>query len=115
MVTAAQRRRAVDHLKSRRLSERRACRLVGFSRSAAWCPLKGQVDGALRTRLKTLAEDYPRYGYPTLHDVLNIEGLVINAKRPHQLYREEGLQVRTKRRKNLTRPRIPPDAAQRAQ
>ena len=107
MVTAAQRRRAVDHLKSRRFSERRACRLVGFSRSAAWCPLKGRDDGALRTRLKTLAEDYPRYGYPTLHDLLKTEGLVINAKRTYRLYREEGLQVRTKRRKKLTRPRIP--------
>jgi len=70
MVTAAQRRRAVDHLKSRRFSERRACRLVGFSRLAAWSPLKGRDDAALRTRLKTLAERYPRYGYPTLHDML---------------------------------------------
>lgn len=37
---AAQRRRAIDHLKSRRVSELRACRLVGFSQSAAWRPLK---------------------------------------------------------------------------
>ena len=65
MVTAAQRRRAVEHLKSRRVSERRACRLIGFSRSAAWyCP-KGRDDSALRVRLKVLAERYPRYGYPT--------------------------------------------------
>jgi putative transposase len=55
----------VDHVKSRRFSERRACRLVGFSRSAAWCPVKGRDDGALRMRLRTLAEDYPGYGYPT--------------------------------------------------
>lgn len=107
MVTAAQRRRAVEHLKERRVSERRACRLVGFSRSAAWTPLKGRNDEALRSRLKALAERYPRYGYPTLHDMLKIEGLVINRKRTYRLYREEGLQVRTKRRKKLVRPRIP--------
>lgn len=114
MVTAAQRRRAVDHLKNRRFSERRACRLVSFSRSAAWRRLKGLNDGALRERLKTLAERYPRYGYPTLHDMLRTEGMVANHKRTYRIYREEGLQVRTKRRKKLTRPRIPmlvPDAA----
>ncbi len=65
-MTAAQRPRAVEHLKSRRFSGRRACRLVGFSRSSAWRALKGQDDGADRSRLKVLAEHYPRYGYPTL-------------------------------------------------
>lgn len=106
-MTAAQRRRAVEHLKSRRFSERRACRLVGFSRSAAWYKPKGQDDSRLRSRLKALAEKYPRYGCPTLHDMLRAEGSVINAKRTYRIYREEGLQVRTKRRKKLTRPRVP--------
>lgn len=106
-MTAAQRRRAVDHLKSRRVSERRACRLTGFSRSTAWYPLKGRDDAELRARLRALAERYPRYGYPTLHDMLRTEGLVQNPKRTYRSYREEGLQVRTKRRKKLNRPRIP--------
>jgi putative transposase len=97
----------VDHLKSRRVSERRACRLTGFSRSSAWSPLKGRDDAELRTRLKVLAERYPRYGYPTLHDMLKHEGLVINPKRTYRVYREEGLQVRTKKRKKLNRPRLP--------
>jgi putative transposase len=107
MVTATQRRRAVDHLKSRRISERRACRLVGLSRSAAWYCRKGGNDGALRERLKQLAERYPKYGYPTLHDMLRIEGRVINRKRTYRIYREEGLQVRTKKRKKLFRARVP--------
>lgn len=106
-MTPAQRRRAVDHLKSRRFSERRACRVVGLSRSVAWYRLKGRDDGALRARLKALAERYPRYGYPTLHDMLKAEGRVINPKRTYRIYREEGLQVRTKRRNKLVRPRIP--------
>ncbi len=107
MVTVRHRRRAVEHLKDRRVSERRACRLVGFSRSAAWAPLKGRDDERLRFRLKALAEQYPRYGYPTLHAMLKTEGLVQNPKRTYRLYREEQLQVRTKRRKKLTRPRVP--------
>ena len=96
MVTAAQRRRAVNHLKSRRVSERRACRLVRFSRSAAWYRLQGHSDGALRERLKQLAQDYPRYGCPTLHGMLVTEGRVVNFKRTYRVYREEGLQVRRK-------------------
>jgi len=107
MVTARQRRQAVDHLKNRRYSERRACRVVGMSRSVAQYRLQGRNDTQLRARLKTLAERYPRYGYPTLHDMLKAEGRVINPKRTYRIYREEGLQVRTKRRKKLHRPRIP--------
>jgi len=107
VVTVAQRRRAVDHLKDRRFSERRACRLVGLSRSVAWYRLKGRDDAVLRSRLKELAERYPRYGYPTLHDMLKAEGHVINPKRTYRIYREEGLQVRIERRKKLIRPRIP--------
>lgn len=72
-----------------------------------WKPLKGRNDSELRTRLKRLAERYPRYGYPTLHDMLRAEGLVHNPKRTYRIYREEGLQVRRKRRKKLTRPRVP--------
>ena len=106
-MTAAQRRRAVEHLKSRHYSERRACRLVGFSRSAIWSPPKGRNDAPLREQLKALAEQYPRYGYPTLHGMLRAEGHVRNHKRTYRIYREEGLQVRTKRRKKLTRPRVP--------
>lgn len=113
-MSRAERRRAVDHLKARDVSERRACRVVGFSRSAAWSKPKGQDDGELRTKLKRLAEKYPRYGYPTLHAMLREEGVVVNHKRTYRVYREEGLQVRTKKRKKLRRPRVPmlvPDRA----
>jgi len=87
---AAHQRRAVEHLKNRRYSERRACRLVGFSLSASWRPLKVRNE-PLRSRLKSLAERYPRYGYPTLHDMLKTKGLVVNPKSTYRLYREEGL------------------------
>lgn len=108
MVTPAQRRRAVEHLvRSRMSSERRACQLVGLSRSVAQYRLVGRDDVVLRTRLKALAEAYPRYGYPTLHDMLKTEGVVVNRKRTYRLYREEGLQVRAKRRKKLSRVRVP--------
>jgi putative transposase len=107
VVTARQRRRAVEHLKSRNVSERRACRIVGFSRSAIWRPLQGRDDVSLRRELKELAEKYPKYGCPTLHGMLRTDGHVENHKRTYRIYCEEGLQVRTKRRKKLYRPRVP--------
>jgi len=57
--------------------------------------------------LKQLAERYPKYGCPTLHDMLVIEGQVVNHKRTYRIYCEERLQVRTKRRKKIIRPRVP--------
>ena len=57
--------------------------------------------------MKQLAEQYPRYGYLMLHELLRREGLVINRKRTYRIYCDLGLQVRTKRRKKLTRPRMP--------
>ena len=55
-----------------------------------------------------LAAAFPRYGYKLLHELLKLEGLVVNAKKTYRLYREEHLQVRRKRRKRLpTRDRVP--------
>ena len=44
-----------------------------------------------------------------LHAMLRREGLVCNKKRTYRLYTGLGMQVRTKRRKKLVRPRVPMD------
>lgn len=89
------------------LSERTACKLVGLSRTAYRYQARPREESALRERLKTLAAEHSRYGYLMLHGLLKAEGLVTNKKRTWRLYTEEGLQVRTKKRKKLTRPRLP--------
>ncbi len=89
------------------LSERTACLLVGVSRTAYRYQPVTRGDNPLRERLKILATEYPRYGYLLLHALLKMEGLVINKKHTYRLYTEENLQVRTKKRKKLQRPRIP--------
>ena len=68
MVSPASRRWAVSHLReAHRLSERRACRLVGLSRSVArHRPTRTDPDG-LRGRLKELAMERTRFGDPRLH------------------------------------------------
>ncbi|KSX98531.1 hypothetical protein APT95_08390 [Providencia stuartii] len=49
----------------------------------------------------------PHYGYLMLHGLLRGEGRVQNRKRTYRLYIEEGLQVRTKKRKKLTQSKQP--------
>ena len=61
-------------------------------------------DKALKAELMSRAARYPRYGYLMLHWLLRNEGMVVNKKRVYRLYREAGLQVRTRRRKKLSRP-----------
>jgi len=107
VVKPARKRKQVQHLvNSQLLSERRACGLIGVSRSVVqYRSHRAANDDCLRQRLKELAEQYPRYGYLILHALLKGEGLVQNPKRTYRIYCEEQLQVRTKRRKRL--PNIP--------
>jgi putative transposase len=109
VVRPAARKEVVGHLQqSYAISQRRACRLVSISRKAlGYVSDRSVRDAVLVKRLRALAEQYPRYGYLMLHELLRREGLVTNRKRTYRLYTAQGLQVRTKRRRKLTRPRVP--------
>lgn len=83
------------------ISERRACRLVGLSRSVLH--YKARLDhenDALRARLVELAHERRRFGYRRLHAMIEREGIQANHKRVHRLYREAGLAVRRRRRRH---------------
>lgn len=105
----AGRKRLVGYLQDQyAISQRHACRVVPISRKAMRHEsVRTERDQPLIRRLKELGEQYPRYGYLMLHGLLKAEGLVKNLKRTYRLYTELGMQVRTKRRKKLVRPRIP--------
>ena len=99
-------RHIVDYLKEQhQLSERKACHLTNLHRASYRYQSQPANDQQLRARLKALAAKYSVYGYLMIHAMLKQEGLVINPKRTYRLYTEERLQVRTKRRKKLYRPR----------
>jgi putative transposase len=69
---------------------------------------------ALRVRLRELAGSRVRYGYRRLTVMLRREGWEVNAKRIYRLYTEEGLIVRTqKRRERAQRQRVPSGQATR--
>lgn len=89
------------------LSERSSCKLAGISRSGFRYHHKSDKDKSIRLRLLELAKRHPSYGYLFLHSILKTEGLVCNRKRTYRIYKELGLQVRTRKRKKLVRPRLP--------
>ena len=105
----AARKQLVGYLQGQhQISQRRACRIIPISRKAVrYKATRPQRDIELVSRLKALGEQYPRYGYLMLHELLRGEALVVNRKRTYRLYTELGMQVRTKRRKKLVRPRVP--------
>ena len=82
-----------------RVSERRACRLIELSRTSHRYQSTRTDDPVLRRRLGELAAARPRFGYRRLCVLLRREGWVVNQKRVYRIYREEGLEVRTKKRR----------------
>ncbi len=67
-----------------------------------------QDNAALRLRVKELAAVRIRFGYRRLPVLLRREGWAVNHRRVYRIYREEGLIVRTKKRKKIaSRARSP--------
>ncbi len=100
----AERRPAVHYLKAEwRLGERRACGLVTLGRSTARYKATRSGDQELRERLREKAGERRRFGYRRLHVMLRRDGWMVNHKRVYRLYREEGLSVRKRKRKRVSR------------
>lgn len=108
-MTAVERRTVVAEVRARHaVSERHACRALGFRRSVMrYVPQRPLRDAPLRARLRALAAEYARWGVPRLHWRLGREGVAVNYKRVERLYRLEGLAVRKRGRKRLAVPRVP--------
>ena len=85
------------------LSIRRACKLIGLSRTSFhYKPAAKPDEEVIRKRLRELAQTRRRFGCPRLHVMLRREGFVINHKRTERIYRQEGLILRIRRRKKMS-------------
>jgi putative transposase len=108
VVTSAARRSAADFVRDElKMSQRRACGLIGLSESSYRYRSVKVVVPELKEMLLRLAVERPRYGYRRLHVLVRREGFAVNHKRIYRLYRAEGLAVRRRRRKRLVRTRVP--------
>jgi putative transposase len=98
-VSPARRRDAVRFLvKRRRVSERRACRVVGQHRSTQrYAALPAEYELRLVARMNELAAAHPRWGYRRVWSLLRAEGWQVNRKRIERLWRLEGHRVPPRR------------------
>lgn len=76
------------------ISQRRACSLLGVDRTSVRYQTRRPDDTSVRARLRELAVERRRFGYPRLGILLAREGTRLNHKKLRRLYAEEKLQVR---------------------
>lgn len=82
------------------VSERRACQVLGQSRSTQRRePYVPGDEPRLVTQMIALASEYGRYGYRRITALLQADGWRVNHKRVERLWRREGLKVPQKQPK----------------
>jgi putative transposase len=98
-VSPARRRDAVRFLvRRRKVSERRACLLIGEHRSTQrYRRLPAEYELRLVARMNEPAAQHPRYGYRRVWALLRSEGWRVNRKRIERLWRLEGHRVPPRR------------------
>ena len=83
-----------------RISERRACRVLGQHRSVQRrTPQPRDDEASLTKAIIDLASQYGRYGYRRVTALLRQDGWSVNHKRVERIWRREGLKVPKKQPK----------------
>ena len=88
----------IDHVRDLlRISERRACQVLGQHRSTQRHTPRGRDDEELLVAdIIELARQYGRYGYRRIAAMLREAGWQVNDKRVERLWRLEGLKIPTR-------------------
>ena len=92
-MSPSRRRDCVEHVRSRtKVSERRACAVIGQPRSTQRRrPVVRDDEDALTAAVIRLATTYGRYGYRRITALLCAQGWRVNPKRVYRIWRREGL------------------------
>lgn len=80
-----------------RISGRLACRMVSLSSSMYYYRHQPREDAHLRLRIRDIALTRVPYGFWRIFILLKREGFTDNHKRVYRIYKEEGLNLRSKR------------------
>jgi putative transposase len=108
VVSPGRRRQQVPAVHQRGLSYRRACQLLSVARSSlSYQPRRGTRDTELLALIQQLAQQRPRYGYRRIWALLQRQGVYVNPKRIYRLWREHGLRLHARPRRQRTRALIP--------
>lgn len=80
------------------MSARRACATMNQSRTGwYYTPKRPKADAPLLARIEEIAASRVRYGMRRIWVLLRREGWIVNHKRVHRLYKQAGLNLRSKR------------------
>ncbi len=93
MVGCAARREVVAFVKTKEISERRACRLVSLNRKSCRYQKRQPRDNTLIKRLRELAVEHPCFGYRRIHALLKREDFKVNAKCVYRLWKQQNLSL----------------------
>jgi putative transposase len=109
MSGALEKRQTVRELTAAGLSQRRACRVVGTSRSSVAYESHPRDEEAVVAAIKAVSRAKPRWGYKRVHAPLRRGGLLVNRKCVERLWRELGytLPARRPRKKARSGQRVP--------
>lgn len=88
---------AQDLMINYKISVRRACALMKIHHSVYYYKQHRRPDQAIRRRICEIAMARVRYGHWRIYTLLRREGWKDNHKRVYRVYKEEGLNLRSKR------------------
>lgn len=111
MVGVPDRLEAVRHATERGISQRRACRLLGVSRSmVTYRHRQPEKDKALCEAIEAIAKAHSAWGYRLVAGWLRENGSGASLKRVRRLWRQEGYTAhwRKRRKKKRTGARLDP-------
>ncbi len=97
-MSPERRRRVVAEVRRKlgpdKVSERRACRVLGQPRTTQRYQRRRPADERkLLTEMRRIAHRKTRYGSPRVHQTLKAAGWHVNHKRVERIWREESMQV----------------------
>ncbi len=91
------------------MSIRRACRVMLVDTSTFHYKSRRPGQADLELRIKDICQTRIRYGYRRVHVLLRREGRLINQKKTRRIYRELGLQLRSKTPKRRVKAKLRDD------
>lgn len=81
------------------VSIRKACQVFNLHTSFYFYKSRKNEQSLLKQCIKDIAYSRVHYGYRRIHTKIQREGYSVNHKHVYRLYKEEGLQMRTKKPK----------------
>ena len=92
-----------------KVSQRRACRALQLDPTSYRYKSRRPAQATLESRIREICQTRVRYGYRRVQVLLRREGWMINHKKTRRIYRELGLQLRSKTPKRRVKAKLRDD------